>query len=162
VIGWLTFGRSPASGPEGRPSTVDRMAAPPPISPVPTATFATPAASFAVSRAPSHAAGSSARSVPPPRRTEPPDQLAPAPAPAVTGLEVLPEPSTVIATSSTAPEVLPPSPTPQTTIAAVQGPVTIGERCAPYGAYGRTRAGTKVRCQAFGPRRAHWKIASAS
>jgi hypothetical protein len=169
VIGWLTFGRPFAAGPGGDSATIDRMAAPPPIVPVPTATASTPAPSTG-SSAPAHTVtGAGHHLPPPPPQSGPAGEAPPLPAAQTTGPEVLPEPSTEIATGIPAPTtqslvpppVSPPLP-PAPTAATVQQPVVVGGRCGPPGAYGRTADGIDVRCQTIGPHRTRWKIAYVS
>jgi hypothetical protein len=149
LIGWLTFGRSTATAPGRRGSTtVDGLA----LRPV------DPSSSTAPRNPPRSvpAASGSARTVPGATRHLPtaPPTVAPAPSSAAPAAPAVPpEPSTLLASNTTAP-VVPPAPPASV---EVQAPVLVGARCRPAGAFGLTVDGTAVRC--LGPHRPRWKIA---
>jgi hypothetical protein len=159
LIGWLTFGRSPASEPRPGVQAVDPL-----VPPVAT-TASTPARESigpAATATPAAASTAAARRLPPPRRTgtwpapgrlpaEPPATAAPAeppPAPLV---------STPTPTASGG-GLLPPAPPSPSSAPLVQQPVTVGDHCHPEWSFGRTAAGTLVRCLRSGPHRQRWKI----
>ncbi|MFD0520309.1 hypothetical protein [Paractinoplanes durhamensis] len=160
LIGYLTLGRSGAAG-----RSVDQMAEPP-LAPPPTATssYASPSASArslsatATSRPTHRARDLTTTSTP----------AAPDPAPPVPP-ELPPDP--LIGTSSPTPGpvttatpppvagLIPPQPPAASPVTDVQDPVTIGDRCAPEWAFGRTADDTLVRCLRTGRHAPRWKIA---
>ncbi|MET0423398.1 MAG: hypothetical protein ABW046_05965 [Actinoplanes sp.] len=166
LIGWLTLGssqdqtRRPASPP------VDQLAAPPPPALLePTATISTaprqirpvrpirPASSSPVARLdrttrPTTPAPRPSSKRPPSRPPLPSTNPTPPAPPVPPGLLTpSPQPS-----SSATPIGLPGD-------EPVQQAVTIGDRCRPEGAYGRTKRGVLARCLSSWHRGPRWKIA---
>lgn len=156
LIGWLTLGASRSDGGRSTGPIVDQLAAPPPAVPasagpttVPVATSAAAEPRKTVSRRPSSrpTATTTARErrspSPPPRSAEPSREAAP---PAPPSLINLPPPSPGVSAV--------PSPS-----GKVQEKVTVGDRCSPEGAFGRTEKGIEVRCLRSWHRGPRWKIA---
>ncbi|MFI5888975.1 hypothetical protein ACIA5D_02520 [Actinoplanes sp. NPDC051513] len=162
LIGWLTLGRG-----HGSAATVDQMAAPPVPAPTATSRYATPAPTAATSATPPATAGrktadrkvaaTPSRANPP--ALDPPDPPAPAPPPPApaTAVPELPDP-TIVVTTTTVPgrALVPPMPSP--TLSEAPGPVTVGDRCLPEGAFARTADGDLVRCVRTWRHRSRWKI----
>ncbi len=165
LIGWLTLSQSRLAENSAGTSAVDQLAAPP-VAPGPpvlgTASAATPASSVP-SRAPSQRQRRTAAAEPP-APSLPPTGPTPSLSP---GLIMLPPPVPPAASSAVppAPPAASPPATPSATSSAspspsgrVREPVTVGDRCWPQGAFGRTADGTLVRCEAERHRRPRWKI----
>jgi hypothetical protein len=150
LIGWLTLGRggSPAGA-------VDQMAAPPAIPP-PTITsqYVDPPAPPVTSIAPP----TSVKRATPGHRTapthspSPPRPVPPQPPP--------PAPSEPTPTIVVTPTIVPPGLAPVVTPSPSEapGPVVVGDRCAPEGAYAHTADGVLVRCVRLWHHRLRWKI----
>jgi len=161
LIGWLTFGRSPASGPPPATQAIEPLTLPRlPVIPRPeprtstTVPVTTPAPTKATG-APTTAA---ARRLPPTETGEwpAPSRVPAAPVPAAPA-EPPPAP---MASTPTAPteSLVPPAPPSASAAPTVQQPVTAGEHCRPEWAFGRTADGTWMRCLRSGPHRLRWKI----
>ncbi|MEV4343370.1 hypothetical protein AB0J83_02660 [Actinoplanes sp. NPDC049596] len=173
LIGWLTLGRA-HSGPDGSGAAVDQAAAPPPaVVPAPSPPAARPAPPAVTSRdaeAPAKKTRRPAKTTtsatspdktvsPAASTTEPP---APAPPP-TTSPSSAPSP-----TPSSELILLPPMPPTESPAPRyspepdfddeVQRNVTVGDRCRPEGAYGRTRDDRLVRCLRFHNDPPRWKI----
>jgi hypothetical protein len=154
LIGWLTFGQ--AGGP--RPA-VDQVAAPPQVPP-PTATsrYASPSRSATTSLHPPRVgvpATTDRKAAP--RRTPPATADPPDPAPPSTLVET-PSPAATVTPVPSNSALVPPAPPAASDVPVVQTPVTVGDRCWPEGAYGRTADGTLVRCLRTTHHRRRWKI----
>ncbi|SNY11874.1 hypothetical protein [Paractinoplanes atraurantiacus] len=169
LIGWLTLGRS-SSDPGGSGAAVDQAAAPPPrlTSAAPAPAVPAPEPPVAASRGPQAPVSKTRRpaktATPGKPTTSPPSSPAASPPAA-------PEPSVPSVTPSSELILLPPEP-PTTSASAsptprdqprpdgdkVQRDVTVGDRCWPEGAFGRTRDDQLVRClrARYDPPR--WKI----
>jgi hypothetical protein len=160
LIGWLTLSQSRPAGSGPGASAVDQLAAPPPVAPGP------PVVGTTTSAAPS----SSYSSAPVRRKRTSAAVDAPAPPRATTGAPTPPSPEPIglppepPAASSSAPAPpLPPTVAPSSAVTTpptglIRAPVTIGDRCRPEGAFGRTAEGALVRCVAERHRRPRWKI----
>jgi hypothetical protein len=168
LIGYLTLGHARGSGHD------DQVADPPLVSP-PAATSgsASPSASATTLTGTSRATRK-ARDLATARTSTAPPPAPPAPAPPAAAPPVTaePPPDTLIATTPPTPSpvatttsspplegLIPPRPTTGTPSTDVQQPVTIGDRCAPEGASGKTAEGTAVRCLRTAHYRPRWKIA---
>lgn len=173
LIGWLTLGASREEGRKSSGPAVDQLAAPPPPAvPLPTvaesagAPSTRPPASVSpksVSRARSGSSSSSSsvRSPEPRRKAVPPQPKKSSVAPSPTIILLPPEPSPT--PSPPVPSSRPPSPPawwtgPDDDDPEVREPVTVGDRCRPEGAFGRTKEGVAVRCLRSWPRGPRWKI----
>lgn len=166
LIGWLTLGRSPSA--PGAGTVVGQAAAPPPRvvpapdPPTPAATSRAPEAPASKTRRP---AQRTTRPSPVPTRTvspPPATSSAPAPAPPTTVPSVTPS-SEPIALPPEPPAVTPtesedPAPEGDEPDEKIQWNVTVGERCYPEGAYGKTRRGALVRCLRGWHDAPRWKI----
>jgi len=172
LIGWLTLGASQEQTRRPGSPPVDQLAAPPPPG-LPHPTASRPAMPRQVRPVrPALSRPASARPVSrPDRRTTPPPapRFSPKPAPPKSAppKSASPGPASPRPTLTPLPPVppVPELPTPKTSAPSppagetVQEAVTIGDRCRPEGAYGRTNRGVLARCFSswhHGPR---WKIA---